>query len=380
MSSPATSFDWIRGVNLNGWLVLKRFITPYLFAVTTCDLAGNYCQYPGQLGSNLSLPFCDYAVCPPALVTTQIPDPMGGGGILDVQAFAEDEFTLLEQFNGNPPARRAYVEQHYDNFVSQADIQTLRAAGVSHIKIPVGHWIVGDRIEVLTAYNNTQYPPTRNDILVGPWVAKLGWTFLLRLIGWCRIEGIQVWLEMDSLPGWDRPGTDCSTWSTDIPNMDLSTFVVAKLMDMILADGLHDVITGLVVLPSSVNLTHSYSVYGNGQNLCDVTLVGEFYNITLDYARRVLGPNFAVVVGPAGIDPVVWNEQHVWQSPNYTNTYMTSDYNQGNYMTCLCVFGLFLARRFRGTQPLFFLWLSCFDSLCVLAKGFVTASAHCVCL
>jgi hypothetical protein len=43
--------EWIRGVNIGGWLMAERFITPYLFAINTCHLNGSLCWYPGQIGS-----------------------------------------------------------------------------------------------------------------------------------------------------------------------------------------------------------------------------------------------------------------------------------------------------------------------------------------
>lgn len=36
----------IRGVNIGGWLVLERYITPSVFAITKCHLDGNPCWYP----------------------------------------------------------------------------------------------------------------------------------------------------------------------------------------------------------------------------------------------------------------------------------------------------------------------------------------------
>ena len=43
--------EWIRGVNIGGWLMAERFITPYLFAINTCHLEGSLCWYPGQIGA-----------------------------------------------------------------------------------------------------------------------------------------------------------------------------------------------------------------------------------------------------------------------------------------------------------------------------------------
>jgi hypothetical protein len=50
-SNENTKYSYIRGVNVGGWLLAERFITPYLFAVNSCHLQGDLCWYEGQVGA-----------------------------------------------------------------------------------------------------------------------------------------------------------------------------------------------------------------------------------------------------------------------------------------------------------------------------------------
>ena len=54
---------YIRGVNIGGWLLSERFITPYLFALTTCHLEGNFCSYPDQASGPQDPSDPDYIAC-----------------------------------------------------------------------------------------------------------------------------------------------------------------------------------------------------------------------------------------------------------------------------------------------------------------------------
>ena len=74
----------IRGVNLGGWLILERWITPSVFADST----------------------------------------------------AKDESSLMQE---NGAAER--IEQHRQTFISEADFAWLEANGVNAVRIPVGYWL-----------------------------------------------------------------------------------------------------------------------------------------------------------------------------------------------------------------------------------------------
>lgn len=77
------------GVNLGGWLVLEKWLTPSVFAGTT----------------------------------------------------AEDEYALCKQLGGSKKTR---LQQHYQQFITREDFRWLANHGVAAVRIPVGYWVFGD--------------------------------------------------------------------------------------------------------------------------------------------------------------------------------------------------------------------------------------------
>jgi glucan 1,3-beta-glucosidase len=74
----------IRGVNLGGWLVLEKWMTPSLFKGTK----------------------------------------------------AVDEYTLMQT-----PGAREKIEQHRKTFITESDFEWLKRSGINAVRIPVGYWI-----------------------------------------------------------------------------------------------------------------------------------------------------------------------------------------------------------------------------------------------
>lgn len=131
----------IRGVNLGGWLSIEPFITPSLFS---------------EWGSR--------------------------DGVVD-------EYTLTEKLG--PTRAKSTLEEHYSTWVSERDLQDIKAAGFDHVRIPFGYWIV----------------ETYDD---DPYVAKVGWRYLLRAIEWARKYGLRINLDLHGAPGsqngWNHSG------------------------------------------------------------------------------------------------------------------------------------------------------------------------------
>ena len=69
------------------------------------------------------------------------------------------------------------------NFVSRADFEQMRSAGIDHVRISFPYWIIEN-------VNSTD-----------PYVAKVGWRYLLRSIEWARENGIRVNLVLHAAPG-----------------------------------------------------------------------------------------------------------------------------------------------------------------------------------
>ncbi len=80
----------LKGINLGGWLVLEKWITPSLFKNTT----------------------------------------------------ATDEYTLCSELGTQKSHLR--LEKHRKNFITSADFKWLKEQGIEALRVPVGYWIFGD--------------------------------------------------------------------------------------------------------------------------------------------------------------------------------------------------------------------------------------------
>lgn len=85
--SRAPSNEFIRGVNLGGWLVLEPWITPSIF-----EQAGKA---------------------------------------------AVDEYTLCQILG---PRARSRLHQHWSSWITQGDFVRMSRAGLNHVRIPIGYW------------------------------------------------------------------------------------------------------------------------------------------------------------------------------------------------------------------------------------------------
>eukprot|EP00457_Paulinella_chromatophora_P002471 gb/GEZN01002476.1/.p1 GENE.gb/GEZN01002476.1/~~gb/GEZN01002476.1/.p1 ORF type:complete len:690 (+),score=90.84 gb/GEZN01002476.1/:27-2072(+) len=124
----------IHGVNLGGWLLLEPWINPTLFNLV-------------NQGDKI-LPLDEWHWC--------------------TELGKEDAHRILHQ--------------HWDTWVTEQTIMDLAYAGINHVRIPIGYWIL-------------------DDIAPGePWVEG-GMKYLKRCIEWCKKHGIWVLLDLHSAPG-----------------------------------------------------------------------------------------------------------------------------------------------------------------------------------
>ncbi|KAI5781505.1 glycoside hydrolase superfamily [Geopyxis carbonaria] len=132
----------VHGVNLGGWFVLEPWITPELFA-----------EVPGAVD--------EYNWCA----------QLGKAGCL------------------------ARLRQHWSTFYTAADFSAIAAAGLNHVRIPVGYWAVA---------------PRPNDPYVKGQLA-----YLDQAISWAGAAGLKVWIDLHGAPG-SQNGFDNSGWRDHI--------------------------------------------------------------------------------------------------------------------------------------------------------------------
>ena len=180
----------IRGVNLGGWLVLEPWIRPSLFA---------------QWATTGSEPGYDGA-------------PV-------------DQWTYCATLGPDEALRR--LTAHWDSWVTEADVAELAAAGLTHVRVPVPHWMLGN-IAADEPYVHGEWP------------------YLARLCGWARAAGLEVWLDLHTAPGsqngYDNSGhAGYPIW--DMGNNTARTVQIAgDIAAAVAAAGLDDVVTGFGLL------------------------------------------------------------------------------------------------------------------------------------
>ena len=153
------SFDYnnnkVYGVNLGGWFVLEPWITPSLFQ-----------QWAG-----------------------------GNGAV--------DEYTFCQQLG--PAEAESRLSQHWNTWITQNDFNQIAAAGLNHVRIPIGYWAVA---------------PQSGDPYVQGQVNVLD-----QAIGWARSAGLKVMLDIHGVPGsqngFDNSGRKGAiNWEHQDPNRD----------------------------------------------------------------------------------------------------------------------------------------------------------------
>jgi glucan 1,3-beta-glucosidase len=266
---------WIRGVNVGGWLLAEQYITPYLFAINTCHLKGDLCWYPGQIGAPENAKICDPETCTPVQKFLQ----QDGNADYHPQnaesyvGYPMDEMTLGQSFDRKDIARN-YMERHWDTFVTKQNMKDLKAAGVTHLRVPMGFWI-------------------RGDVRAGePWIDG-GWPYFVRFAKWCREIGLEIWADLHGAPGsqngFDNSGYliephTCKGWSDRAENVERTVDILTDIVNAIVEEGLHDVVTGVGLL--------------NEPMLdCDEDVLRNYYNQGLDIVRNAMGKDTSVFVG-----------------------------------------------------------------------------------
>lgn len=302
--------SWIRGVNLGGWLVLERYITPYQFAITDCHVRGDFCWYSGALSApspnDPTYKECNINNC--QIVT--IPNAYNKSD------YPIDEVTLAQAFRGNNGTMSStkfqkniaeqWFDYHFMNFIKMEDLVQIQQAGVTHMRVPVPHWIMGDVL------------PHE------PWIVGKRWEAFVQVCKWARELGLQVWPDIHTAPksqnGFDNSGqalpyTTCQVWLNDPINVKLSLSVIRKISQGVLDAEIQDVVTGIGLLNEP---------YAD----CDIDKYKSFIEAGLDLVRHILGADTVIYVSDM-FQANKFNNGTWWLDPSrYNNTYLDSHYYQ----------------------------------------------------
>jgi len=274
---------------------MERFIVPYQFAVTDCHIRGDLCWYPGQVSAPVDAPLCD-ETCAPFLRPTVVSE--------DSVDYPLDEYTLAAAFGDNKEAAASWFNSHFDNFVSKDEIQELKDAGLTHLRVPLPHWILGD---------------VRDDEV---WIVGDRWKYFVRFCKWCREIGLEVWPDIHTAPGSQNgfdnsgqslAGVSCQGWSNNQDHVERSLNVIRRVTSKVVKEGIDDVVTGFGLLNEPFKD-------------CDRQVYEDFIEQGLDIVRRTLGPNTAVYVSDMFLAKT-FNNGEWWLDPSrYNHTFLDSHY------------------------------------------------------
>jgi glucan 1,3-beta-glucosidase len=168
--SLAQSSQKLRGVNLGGWLVLERWMTPSLFAGIT----------------------------------------------------GEDE-TAWSLAKG--PLAAAQLEAHWRSFIQAADFAWLASLGINAVRIPIGYWLFGPDYPYHPRFGQQRYPYVSGGLeildLAFDWAETYGLSILLDLH---TVPGSQN--------GFDNGGMkDICEWHTKAVYQDYALSVLERLAE-----------------------------------------------------------------------------------------------------------------------------------------------------
>lgn len=290
---------WIRGVNVGGWLTLERYIVPYQFAITSCHLRGDFCWYADALGAP-PVTHPDYQLCSDVRDTCE---PVQKPNVYGNMDYPFDEYNLGAAFP-DPRIGAQWLDYHFRYFLSRSDLERLVDAKVTHVRIPIPHWIMGD-------------------VQDGePWIVGSRWRYFLRALGWCRELGLKVWPDIHTAPGSQNgfdnsgqqlPGVSCRGWADEPHNVARSLTVIRDVVDEIVREGYGDVVTGFGLLNEPFKD-------------CPRDVYLDFIDQGLDIVREALGPETAVYVSDL-FSAMSFNDGSWWLDPSrYNHTYLDSHY------------------------------------------------------
>jgi len=157
----------VRGVNLGGWLVLEPWLTPSLF-----DGTGN-----------------------PAII---------------------DEWTFCKLQDRT--AARNKLTAHWNTFITESDIAAIAAAGLNHIRVPIGYWAF--EVGPGEPFISGQLP------------------YLQKAVEWARKYKLKVIVDLHGAPG-SQNGFDNSghkvpfpQWHSNSTNIARTNAIIKRLADM----------------------------------------------------------------------------------------------------------------------------------------------------
>ncbi|KAK7207203.1 Xog1 Exo-1,3-beta-glucanase [Myxozyma melibiosi] len=243
VASPAPARRWlnfgyglgekVRGVNIGGWLVLEPYINLSLFE---------------QFGDSNG-PVDEYHFC---------------------QTLGKD-------------AAYSQLSQHWASWITQDDFTQIAAAGLNHVRIPIGYW-------AFTLLDSDPYVQGQVQ-------------YLEQGLQWAREAGLKVWIDIHGMPGsqngFDNSGQrDVLTWTSDVSNYQLSQQIVANVIKTYSASEWNDVV--VAIQPVNEPLA------SNG--VIDINMVKDYYGYSYEQLRTESGSDIVLAIHDGFMGTTYWND------------------------------------------------------------------------
>ncbi|KIY44033.1 glycoside hydrolase [Fistulina hepatica ATCC 64428] len=236
----STPFDYlsspVRAVNIGGWLVLEPWITPSFF------------------------------------------ESLNNESVVD-------EYTLGQMPDAD--ATQSLIETHWQTWYTEDDFVSIKAAGLTHVRVPLGYWSVP-----LTSAD-TNYTTS-----VAPFIAG-AWPYLLKGLNWAKGQGLYTIVDLHGAPG-SQNGYDNSGQRTSSPQWALDTVNVNRTLDV-----LRYVVENAGGLIDVIELLNEIAGY-LGDNWA--TVAREFWQDGYDVVRKAVGSNIKVMIGDAFLGVDSWTD------------------------------------------------------------------------
>ncbi|KDQ06363.1 glycoside hydrolase family 5 protein [Botryobasidium botryosum FD-172 SS1] len=232
---PPPPFDYnntkVRGVNLGGWFVLEPWITPSIF------------------------------------------DGTGNPGIVDEFTFGQMQDTTVAT---------STLQKHWSTWIVEDDFRQISAAGLTHVRIPIGYWSIPSSISP------------------APFITG-AWPYLLQSIAWARKYNLYVIVDLHGAPGsqngYDNSGQrlDQPTWAATPSNIQRTVDAITMMAQEFSKPEYKNVL-------SSIELLNEPAGFNSSILQAIRPYWTEGYN-----AVRALSQDIVVTIGDAFMGVSFWN-------------------------------------------------------------------------
>lgn len=129
------------------------------------------------------------------------------GGLFELEPFISpelfqahpnsvDEWTLDTDLRAGSNGSQnilAQMENYYNTFITEQDIAEIAGAGLNWIRLPIPFWAIDVWDNVGVDSNGT--------VVSEPFLARVSWSYILRVLGWARKYGLRINLDLHTIPG-----------------------------------------------------------------------------------------------------------------------------------------------------------------------------------